>query len=391
MMRRACAALAALLIVSPAALAQSAASSVASPSVVSHFAAVPAPTLAARAWLALDVQSGQMLTASDPDTQVQPASLTKIMTAYLVFNALKENRITLEQQVPVSETAWRTGGSRMFIEPRKAVTVHELLQGMIVQSGNDASVALAELVAGSEAVFATLMNQEAAKLGMTASRFMNATGLPHPQHVTTVRDLATLATRLIADHPDYYAYYHQREFRYNNITQPNRNRLLWMDASVDGMKTGHTDAAGYCLVASSLRGGRRVLTVLVGAASEAARAEESLKLLNWSFQNFESVSFAEGSSAVDARVWEGAENTAKLGPAAATWVTVPRGRAAQLQLRASYAEPLLAPLAANQTVGTLSFTLDGRELRTVALTVQAPVARAGFFGRMVDVVRRWFL
>jgi len=246
-------------------------------------------------------------------------------------------------------------------------------------------------VAGSEAVFATLMNQEAAKLGMTASRFMNATGLPHPQHITTVRDLATLATRLIADHPDYYHYYRQREFRYNDITQKNRNRLLWQDETVDGMKTGHTDAAGYCLVASAQRGERRVLTVLVGAATEAARIEESQKLLNWSFQNFESVSFVSGYSAVDARVWEGAENTAKLGPANATWVTVPRGRAAQLQLRASYAEPLLAPLADGQAVGTLAFTLDGRELRNVPLTVQAAVARAGFFGRMVDVVRRWFL
>jgi len=380
-MRRA--ALICCLLMSSAALAQPAA--VAS---LAEFAAVPAPQLAARAWVALDAQSGQILASTDPDTQVQPASLTKIMTAYLVFNALKENRLTLEQQVPVSEAAWRTGGSRMFIEPRKAVTVHELLQGMIVQSGNDASVALAELVAGSEAVFATLMNQEAQKLGMTASRFMNATGLPHAQHVTTVRDLATLAAHLIADHPDYYHYYSQREFRYNNITQPNRNRLLWADETVDGMKTGHTDAAGYCLVASSLRGQRRVLTVLVGAASEAARAEESLKLLNWSFQNFESVQFAHG--VVDARVWEGAANTAKLGPSTQTWVTVPRGRAAHLQLRARYSEPLLAPLTQGQTVGTLAFTLDEQLLHSVPLTVVEAVPRAGFLGRLYDTVLRWF-
>jgi len=385
MMRRARAALVSLLLVPMFAVAQSAQADAAA---LAELSAVPAPQLAARAWAALDVHSGQILTAADPDTQVQPASLTKIMTAYLVFNALAENRITLEQKVPVSETAWRTGGSRMFIEPRKAVTVHELLQGMIVQSGNDASVALAELVAGSEAVFATLMNQEAEKLGMTASRFMNATGLPHPQHVTTVRDLATLAARLVADHPDYYHYYSQREFRYNNITQPNRNRLLWADASVDGMKTGHTDAAGYCLVASSLRGERRVLTVLVGAASEAARSEESLKLLNWSFQNFEAVRFHNG--VVDARVWEGAENIASLGPADATWVTVPRGRAAQLQLRASYPEPLLAPLTQGQPVGTLAFALDGRTLLSVPLVAAQAVERAGFFGRMVDTVRRWF-
>jgi len=385
MLRRASAALVCLAVIASPVHSQPAASSV-----LADLAAVPAPQLAARAWLALDVQSGQILTSADPDTQVQPASLTKIMTAYLVFNALKENRITLDQQVTVSETAWRTGGSRMFIEPRRAVTVHELLQGMIVQSGNDASVALAELVAGSEAVFATLMNQEAAKLGMTASRFMNATGLPNPQHTTTVRDLATLAARLITDHPDYYHYYRQREFRYNNITQSNRNRLLWDDASVDGMKTGHTDAAGYCLVASALRGERRVLTVLVGANKEDERARESLKLLNWSFQNFETVRWVGSQSALEARVWEGAENTAKLGPAEATWVTVPRGRAAQLQLRARYAEPLLAPLAVGQTVGTLNFTLENQVLRTVPLAVQEAVARAGFFGRLFDTVLRWF-
>jgi len=384
MMRRARAVLVCLLLVPVVAQAQPAGASIA------DLSAVPAPQLAARAWIALDVQSGQILASTDPDTSVAPASLTKIMTAYLVFNALKENRITLEQKVSVSETAWRTGGSRMFIEPRKAVTVHELLQGMIVQSGNDASVALAELVAGSEAVFATLMNQEAQKLGMTASHFTNATGLPNPQHVTTVRDLSILAARLIADHPDYYHYYRQRDFRYNDITQPNRNQLLWKDATVDGMKTGHTDAAGYCLVASALRGERRVLTVLVGAASEAARAEESLKLLNWSFQNFEAVRFAGGQSAVNARVWEGADDTAKLGPAEDAWIIVPRGRTSHLQLRASYAEPLLAPLATRQPVGTLAFTLDGRELHRVPLVAVQAVERAGFFGRMFDVVLRWF-
>jgi len=357
---------------------------------VAELSTIPVPVVAARAWFSVDMGSGQILAAAAPDTQVEPASLTKIMTAYVVFNALKENRITLEQSVRVSETAWRTGGSRMFIEPRKPVTVHELLQGMIVQSGNDASVALAETVAGSETAFAALMNQEAKRLGMKDSRFMNATGLPDPQHITTVRDMATLATHLIQDHPDFYHYYKQRDYTYNNITQANRNRLLWADSSVDGMKTGHTDAAGYCLVATALRGERRVLTVLVGADSEAARAEESLKLLNWSFQNFDTVKlYGDGKPAMETKVWEGTTDVAKLGPAQGVWITVPRGKAQAVQPVASRTDPLVAPLKAGQHIGTVSFTLDGKTLRTEPLVVLESVDRAGFFGRMVDIVLRW--
>jgi D-alanyl-D-alanine carboxypeptidase (penicillin-binding protein 5/6) len=351
---------------------------------------IPAPTIAARAWISVDVNSGQVLAASNPDQKVEPASLTKIMTAYVVFDALDEKRLTLDQQVTVSEHAWRTGGSRMFIEPRKPVTVDELLQGVIVQSGNDASVALAEAVGGSETSFAALMNEEAARLGMTGSHFMNATGLPDPQHTTTVRDLATIATHLITDHPNYFHYYKQRSFSYNKITQPNRNRLLWADPSVDGMKTGHTDSAGYCLVATALRGDRRVLTVLVGTDSESTRAEESLKLLNWSFQNFDTVKlFDTAQPGLDARVWEGKTETAKLGPPAPVWISVPRGKAGDVKPVAERTDPLVAPLEKGQRVGTLRLTLDGKTLRVEPLVVKEPVERAGFFGRMVDIVKRW--
>ncbi|MGN6455763.1 MAG: D-alanyl-D-alanine carboxypeptidase family protein [Achromobacter mucicolens] len=358
---------------------------------VGDVSAVPAPTIAAKAWIVIDVNSGQTLAASNPDMKVEPASLTKIMTAYVVFNALDEKRLTLEQTVPVSEHAWRTGGSRMFIEPRKPVTVDELNQGMIVQSGNDASVALAEAVGGSESAFAALMNQEADRLGMKNTHFMNATGLPDPQHVTSTRDLATLSAHLITDHPDFFHYYKQKSYTYNKITQPNRNRLLWADPSVDGMKTGHTDSAGYCLVSTAMRGDRRILVVVVGTDSEATRAEESLKLLNWSFQNFDTVKlFDKSQPGIDARVWEGTAENVKLGPPNPVSIAVPRGKAGDLKPVAQRTDPLIAPLAKGQQVGTLQFTLDGKVLRTEPLVVQDAVERAGFFGRMVDTVKRWF-
>lgn len=358
---------------------------------VGDVSAVPAPTIAAKAWIVIDVNSGQTLAASNPDMKVEPASLTKIMTAYVVFNALEEKRLTLEQTVPVSEHAWRTGGSRMFIEPRKPVTVDELNQGMIVQSGNDASVALAEAVGGSETAFATLMNQEAERLGMRNTHFMNATGLPDPQHMTSTRDLATLSAHLITDHPQFFHYYKQKSFTYNKITQPNRNRLLWADPSVDGMKTGHTDSAGYCLVSTAVRGDRRILVVVVGTDSEATRAEESLKLLNWSFQNFDTVKlFDKSQPGIDARVWEGTAENVKLGPPNPVSIAVPRGKAGDLKPVAQRTDPLIAPLTKGQQVGTLQFTLDGKVLRTEPLVVQDAVERAGFFGRMVDTVKRWF-
>ncbi|CAM3915384.1 penicillin-binding protein 6 [Kerstersia gyiorum] len=361
------------------------------PAAVAELSSIPAPVIAARAWISIDVTSGQVLAGSQPDMRVEPASLTKVMTAYLAFAALDEKRVTADQQVAVSQHAWKTGGSRMFIEPRKPVTFNELLQGMIVQSGNDASVAVAETIAGSEAVFADLMNKEAKRLGMTDSHFMNATGLPDPQHTTTVRDLATLATALIRDYPQYFGFYKQREFTYNNITQPNRNRLLWADPSVDGMKTGFTDAAGYCLIATAMRGDRRILTVVVGTDSDAARAEESLKLLNWSFQNFDTVKvFADDSANLVVPVREGKEDTVQLGTSEPLWLSVPRGRAQDVKPVASRPDPLLAPLHVGQEIGTVSLSLDDKVLTTAPLVVKQDVERAGFFGRLVDNVKSWF-
>ncbi len=352
---------------------------------------IPAPAIAARAWMTMDVTSGQIVASSNADMKIEPASLTKIMTAYVAFNAINEKRLTMDQQVNVSQAAWKTKGSRMFIEPRKPVNVDELMKGVIIQSGNDASVAIAEAVSGNETSFAALMNEEAKRMGMTNTNFMNATGLPDPQHVTTVRDLATLARRMIVDHPDYFYYYSTKEFTYNKIKQTNRNRLLWADPSVDGMKTGHTDAAGYCLVATAKRGDRRVITILVGSDSSATRAEESLKLLNWTFQNFETIKlFDKSHPVVEAKVWQGTTELAKLGVIEPLWVTVPRGKAGDVKPIAKRPDPLLAPLAQSQKVGTLTLMLDDKLLRTEPLEVLDAVERAGFFGRTVDTVKLWF-
>ena len=358
---------------------------------VGELSAVPAPAIAAKAWITVDVTSGQIVASSNPDMKIEPASLTKIMTAYVAFTAIKEKRLSLEQQANVSQIAWKTRGSRMFIEPRKPVTVDELLKGVIIQSGNDASVALAEAVSGSESAFVSVMNEEARRMGMTNTVFLNTTGLPDPQHLTTVRDLATLARRMINDHPTYFPYYAMREFTYNKIKQSNRNRLLWADPSVDGMKTGHTDAAGYCLVATAKRGDRRVITVLVGSDSMATRAEESLKILNWTFQNFETIKiFDKSQPAVEARVWQGKTDEAKLGVSNPLWVTVPRGRAGDVKPIAKRPDPLLAPLGAGEKVGTLTLMLDNKLLRSEPLEVLEAVERAGFVGRTVDTVKLWF-
>jgi D-alanyl-D-alanine carboxypeptidase (penicillin-binding protein 5/6) len=375
---------------SAAALAATA-PSVLTPVQVGELSTVPAPAIAAKAWITVDVTSGQIVASSNPDMKIEPASLTKIMTAYVAFTAIKEKRLSLEQQVNVSQLAWKTRGSRMFIEPRKPVTVDELLKGVIIQSGNDASVALAEAVSGSESAFVSVMNEEARRMGLTNTVFINTTGLPDPQHLTTVRDLATLARRMINDHPTYFPYYALREFTYNKIKQSNRNRLLWADPSVDGMKTGHTDAAGYCLVATAKRGDRRVITVLVGSDSMATRAEESLKVLNWTFQNFETVKlFDQTHAAVEAQVWQGKVDTTKLGVSEPLWVTVPRGKAGEVKTIAKRPDPLLAPLANNERVGTLTLMLDNKMLLTRPLLVLEPVERAGFVGRTVDSVKLWF-
>lgn len=352
---------------------------------------VPPPTLAAKAWLLIDNGSNQVLATQDPDTRVEPASLTKLMTAYLSFAAIKQGVIKLDQNVSVSEQAWKTDGSKMFIEPRKPVTVAELLRGMIVQSGNDACIALAEAIAGSEAKFVEMMNREAQRLGLKGTLFANATGLTHPQHYATVRDLATLTSALIRDFPEFYPLYSQKEFRYNNITQPNRNRLLWLDPSVDGVKTGHTEAAGYCLISSSLRGPRRLISVVVGTASDNARAQESLKLLNYGFQNFDAVRlYAKNQSLSELKVFKGSQRRVKAGFTQDFVVSLPKGAAEDVKVELISQQPLIAPLQTGQRIGTLKLTVDGKPLGEYAVQALEDVPVAGFFGRLWGAILLFF-
>jgi D-alanyl-D-alanine carboxypeptidase (penicillin-binding protein 5/6) len=354
-------------------------------------AAVPPPSIAAKAYLLVDLVSGQTLAADNADAPREPASLTKLMTAYLTFRALKDKELTPSQMVNVSARAWRAEGSRMFIEPKKAVSVDELLHGVIVQSGNDASIALAETVAGSEDAFADRMNREAARLGMKNTHFVNATGLPAPKETSTANDLALLAAALIRDFPEYYPLYSIKEYRYNNITQPNRNRLLWTDPYVDGMKTGNTDAAGFCLIASAKRGQRRLLAVVLGAGSESARAIEAQKLLNYGFQFYDSVQLYQSGQPVSSlRVWKGAEKMVPAGFVIDRYVTLPKGQAQKLKLSLEAVEPLLAPVVKGQTVGTVKVTLDGKPVGAYPLLALADVAPASIFGRAWDTVRLWF-
>jgi serine-type D-Ala-D-Ala carboxypeptidase (penicillin-binding protein 5/6) len=355
-------------------------------------AEVPAPQVAARAWLLMDVTSGQVLGSLNPDEHVEPASLTKLMTAYVVFAALKEKRLSLEQTVPVSARAWRAGGSRMFIEPKRPVTVGELIQGMIVQSGNDACVALAEAVAGSEEIFAQMMNREAKRLAMTNTNFVDASGLPDSAHYSSARDLATLAAAIIRDFPEQYrTYYSMKEYRYHNITQQNRNRLLWLDPNVDGVKTGYTEGAGYCLIASAKRGPRRLLSVVLGAASESTRSQESQKLLNHGFLFYDSVRLYEKNQTVSAlRVWKGSENQLKAGVNSDLYVTVPKGTGEKLKADLVSQQPLLAPIGAGQRVGTIRVSLDGKPLAEFRAVALENVAIAGPLGRAWDTMRLWF-
>jgi len=349
------------------------------------------PAVDARAWLLLDATSGQTIASRNPQERIEPASLTKLMTAYLAFAALKGKSLALGQTIRVSELAWRAGGSRMFIEPRKPVTVEELLRGMIVQSGNDACIALAESVAGSEPAFVERMNSEAARLGMTDTNFTNSSGLPGPGHYSTARDLALLASALIRDYPEYYKLYSEREYRYNDITQRNRNRLLWLDPNVDGVKTGHTESAGYCLIASARRGERRLVSVVIGTASDSLRARESQKLPNFGFQSYEGLRlYQKGDAIGKLPVWKGSERELKAGVAADLYVTVPRGTADQLQAELVSQQPLIAPLEAGQRVATLRVSHEGKPLGEYPVVALENVAVAGFFARTWDSVRLWF-
>ncbi len=354
-------------------------------------AALPAPSIAAAAHLLVDVTSGQTLAQVNADERRDPASLTKLMTAYLVFGALRAKTIQPSQMVNVSQRAWRAEGSRMFIEPRRAVSVDELVHGMIIQSGNDASIALAELVGGSEDAFISRMNAEAVRLGMANTRFANVTGLSAPEHYSTAADLGRLASAVITDYPEYYPLYAQKEFRYNNITQANRNRLLWTDPNVDGMKTGHTEAAGWCLIASAKHGERRVLAVVLGAKSDAARAAEAQKLLNWGMQAFDTVQlYQSGKTIATLRVWKGTRDELPAGFLADRYLTLPKGKADKLALAMDAQQPLLAPIARAQRVGTVKVTLEGRPMAEFPLIALEEVPAAGLLGRAWDTIRLWF-
>lgn len=372
--------LAATLLLSAAAFAQAASAP-----------PVPAPpALGANSYILLDFNSGRVLVDQNADMRVEPASITKLMTAYVVFAELKEGKLSLEDLVPVSEKAWRTGGSRMFIDPKMTPSVEELIRGMVIQSGNDASVALAEYVAGSEDAFAELMNHYAELLGMSSTNFRNATGLPDPDHYTTARDVAALSAATIRDFPEFYAWYAEKEFTFNNIRQHNRNTLLWRDPAIDGLKTGHTEAAGFCLAASAKRDGMRLVSAVMGSASESSRASETQSLLNYGFRFYETVQLYEaGQKLADARVWKGEAENVALVIGEDLFVTIPRGSYDDLEGRVEVDPQLMAPLPAGTQVGTVLVELGDERIATRPLLTQDEVAEAGFFGAAWDGFKLW--
>ena len=350
-----------------------------------------APDLAATSFVLQDFHSGEIIAAKDPSLQVEPASITKLMTSYVVFRELASGNLSLDEPVRISEKAWRTGGSKMFVEVDTEVSVEDLLKGVIVQSGNDASVALAEHVAGTEAVFAQMMNAEAQRLGMTGTNYRNSTGLPDPDHYTTAVDVATLSRALISEFPEYYAWYSQLEFTYNDIRQANRNLLLRRDESVDGLKTGHTESAGYCLATSAVRDGMRLVSVVMGTASENARAEASQSLLNYGFRFFETFKlYSAGEELTRAEVWKGALDDMALGVAEDVFLTVPRGRQDRLAAELVVPSRPVAPFAAGETYGALQIRLDGELELEQPLIVMHDVPEAGWWGRTTDGIGLWF-
>ena len=358
---------------------------------------VPAPTIAAKSWLLLDATSGQVIAAQDPNARVEPASLTKVMTAYVTFAALRDKKLTLDTMVNVSTRAWKVdaSSSKMFIDPKVPVSVNDLLHGLMIQSGNDAAVALAEAVAGDEGTFVTLMNREAERLGMKNTRWANPHGLPDPNNYSTANDLSIMAASVIRDFPEFYKIDSIKQFTYNKITQQNRNRLLWLDPTVDGMKTGHTDSSGYSMIASARRpngnaGQRRLISVVLGTASDAVRTQESQKLLNWGFQNFDTVKlYSKGQAVSTPEVWKGAQSNVKIGFTRDVLVTVPKGVAGKMKPVLERKDPLVAPLARNAQVGTLKMMVDGKPLIALPVVALEEVPEAGIFGRAWDAMRLW--
>jgi serine-type D-Ala-D-Ala carboxypeptidase (penicillin-binding protein 5/6) len=361
------------------------------PTATTPTAVPPPPQLNARSFIVLDHDSGRVLAALEPDSRQEPASLTKLMTAYGVFKALKEGRIQLNDMVTISERAWKQEGSRMFIEVGKQVPVNDLLQGMIVQSGNDATLALAEKVGGTEETFVQMMNTYAKQLGMTGSHFTNSPGMPHPEHYMTARDAATLASALIHEFPEYYKFYAQREFVWNGITQMNRNGLLFRDPTVDGVKTGHTETAGYCLIASAKRDGMRLVSVVRGTDSMRAREDASAALLNYGFNFFETKRiYAAGQPLTQMRVWKGADEEVGLALHRDLYVTSQRGGISNVKADFEVPDTLVAPLAANKAVGKTQIVVDGKPVAAYDLYPAKDVPAAGFVGRAWDSLRLMF-
>ena len=381
---KSCAAIA-FTVISAAAIAQT---SIAAPTIVSD---IPAPPIAARSYVLFDAGSNQILAGLASSDRFEPASLTKLMTAYLVFDALKNKKLTLTQTLPVSEHAWKAEGSRMFIDPKQTPQVESLIRGMIIQSGNDASTALAEGIAGSEDLFAQLMNKQAQRLGMKNTNFVNATGLPNAQHYSTAEDLTLLASALIRDFPQEFAYYKEREFTYNKITQPNRNRLLFSDPTVDGLKTGHTDAAGFCLIATAKRGERRLISVVLGTASDAARTQESQKLLNFGYQFFDSQRlYKKGQPIATPEIFKGTQSTVKLGFDRDIWLTLPRDKFQGLAATLTTTQPLIAPLGIGQKSGIMKLIKNDKLVAEIPVVALEDVPVAGFLGRGWDAIRLMF-
>lgn len=352
---------------------------------------VPAPPqLGAMSYILTDFYSGNVLVEQNADERVEPASITKVMTSYVVFAELAQGNIALDDMVPVSERAWQTLGSRMFIDPSMQVSVEDLLRGVIVQSGNDASVALAEYVAGSEEAFAGVMNHYAEVLGMSNTHFTNSTGWPDENHYTTARDIATLSAATIRDFPDLYRWFSEKEFTFNEIRQHNRNTLLWRDPAVDGLKTGHTESAGFCLAASANREGMRLISVVMGSDSETSRASETQSLFNYGFRFFETVQLYEARDELaQARVWKGMAENVAVGIADALFVTIPRGRYDDLDAQVEMQPLLEAPLAADAVIGQITIELDDELVAERDLITLAGVEPAGFFGRSWDGVKLW--
>jgi D-alanyl-D-alanine carboxypeptidase (penicillin-binding protein 5/6) len=349
------------------------------------------PSTGAKAFILEDFDSGRVIAEQDADKPVEPASITKLMTAYAVFKELRSGKISLSDRVTISETAWRTAGSRMFVEVGKQVGVEDLLRGMIIQSGNDATVALAEYVAGSEESFAALMNRHAEALGLKGSHFMNSTGLPDPEHHMTARDIGHLAAMIIREFPEYYKWYSQKEFSYNDITQYNRNKLLWRDATVDGMKTGHTETAGYCLVTSARKDDMRLISVVLGTASENARADASQALLNYGFRFFETHKLYEaGKQLASARVWKGETDTVSLGLGSPLYATVPRGQYKALAASMTINNRIMAPLSKGQPLGAVQVQLGDAVIAGQDLVALQGVNEGSIWRRIVDEALLYF-